>query len=314
MSTASAPDAAVTCPVCGGASVIVHKVQADGMRDALARLFGQPVPPAVELIDYNLRRCQDCTLEFATPMLPGNQAFYDWITAAEKYTARKRWEWQVMADLIAVREQPVRVLELGCGVGRFLEQLQELPAVTAVGIDSSATSVAAAKAKGLDVRLESVEATGERGERFDVVVLSHLLEHVGDPLGLMRQVQAVLTPGGTIFCSLPYSPMSREMPSLGVYDPMNLPPHHLTRWNASSFEALAKQLGMNVNLHSPKPKSVLKRTLNIVGESAGASGSVARLAASLSQPGRFMEVRRVLQSRDRIGGRRAGDVVLAVFG
>ncbi len=304
----------MTCPVCGSPSRSVHGFDAAAIRPALAREFSQAVPEALAFADYDIRECLACRLGFADPMLPGDQVFYDWITAAEGYTARSRWEWGVMLDLLSARSGETSLLELGCGTGLFLEKAAKLPSVTATGIDNSATSVAAAQAKGLIVRLEMVEDTIQRGEKYDVVVLSHILEHVADPVGLMEQVKAVLTDGGQIMCSLPYSPMSREFPALGVWDPMNLPPHHLTRWNDTSFAALAVRLGMRVHLHSPKPKPVPKRALQINAKASGAPASLfGRWWSVVKNPGGFADIYRTLCARDRIACRRAGDVVLAVF-
>ena len=303
----------MTCPICGGDSVSIDTVDQPAIRAGLAESFRTEVPASLTFPDYDVRDCKECSLGFSDPMLPGDPAFYDWITSREGYTAKLRWEWGVMLELLRRRHSKTTLLEFGCGVGLFLERAEKLSHVSTVGIDGSAASIAQAAAKGLTVRQEMVEDTIQRGDTFDLVVLSHILEHVADPVALMQQIKAMLKPAGSIMCSLPYSPMSRELPALGIWDPMNLPPNHLTRWNAKSFQALAERLGMSVQLYSPAPKSAWKRALKLNALADGKSGLLGRLRAVAKDLGGFGGIYTTLLARDRINGRRAGDVVLAVF-
>jgi 2-polyprenyl-3-methyl-5-hydroxy-6-metoxy-1,4-benzoquinol methylase len=39
--------------------------------------------------------------------------------------------------------------------------------------------------------------------RFDTIILGHVLEHVIDPVGLLKQVKSWLSPSGRIFCAVP---------------------------------------------------------------------------------------------------------------
>jgi 2-polyprenyl-3-methyl-5-hydroxy-6-metoxy-1,4-benzoquinol methylase len=238
----------------------------------------------------------------------------DWITDIDQYHAKHRWEWTEVIKLLSARQGVETVLELGCGVGTFLPLLDELPTLTVSGIDASAASVEKAKARGLNVRCQTVEEVAATDQRYDVVVLSHVLEHVSDPIELMQSIASILQPGGWIMCSLPYSPMSREMPEFGVWDPMNLPPHHITRWNAQSFKALADRLGMEVVLYTSIPKSVLKRAFQATVRSCGVrSGSAQSVLTALQNAGRFKYALTHFASRGIVNGRRAGDTALAVF-
>lgn len=40
-------------------------------------------------------------------------------------------------------------------------------------------------------------------KQFDTIILGHVLEHVVDPISLLKQVKSWLTPGGRIFCAVP---------------------------------------------------------------------------------------------------------------
>ena len=83
---------------------------------------------------------------------------------------------------------------------------------------------------------------------FSFAAAYHCLEHVPDPKEFVQQLFNVISPGGSVFLSMPFSPMSVE---IDWYDPFNHPPHHITRWNRRSLETLADVVGANVRFYFP---------------------------------------------------------------
>ncbi|HEX8074380.1 MAG TPA: class I SAM-dependent methyltransferase, partial [Thermoleophilaceae bacterium] len=87
---------------------------------------------------------------------------------------------------------PERILEVGCGDGALLAELARrgiAPSLT--GFDISEQAVRAARARAIDA-LESVEVFDGRrlpvaDGAFEAGVLSHVLEHVADPVALLRE-------------------------------------------------------------------------------------------------------------------------------
>ena len=304
------------CPVCGAPASPVMDVPGALIREQVSGLFDAEVPNTVNLPDYQMRECEACQLVFADPMVPGGGDYYGWITAQPKYHAGARWEWRIIRDDFAALQSPVRVLEVGCGDGKLMEFLKHLGHVTMVGVDVSAPSIDKARAQGFDVRLAAFEDLADvlRAEPpFDAVILSHVLEHVGDPLGVMRQVASLLVPGGHIYAAVPYSPMSRE---LAGWDIQNLPPHHLTRWNQTALAKLANVLDMGLGLRLPKAKSALKRAVQeTCGEVMGNKHPSVwvRVWTIASHPSIFAKWHARFGARERVGGRPAGDSVLARF-
>ena len=99
----------------------------------------------------------------------------------------------------------LRLLDIGCGAGLLCEPFTRLGAQV-IGIDPSATNVAAAKLhadKGhlsIDYRCTTVEEMDLR-ERFDVVLAMEVIEHVTDVGVFLNRCTAMLKPGGMMVVS-----------------------------------------------------------------------------------------------------------------
>lgn len=121
-----------------------------------------------------------------------------------------------------------KIVEVGCGVGAQTEILLErFPKLSIEGIDASSKQIARAKAY-LKKQLASgrVNLTlGDAGDlpyassSLDGAFICWFLEHVQDPIGILKEVRRVLRAGGVIYCSEvlnatlylhPYSPATLQ--------------------------------------------------------------------------------------------------------
>jgi SAM-dependent methyltransferase len=88
--------------------------------------------------------------------------------------------------------RPASVVEVGCGDGALLAELRArgfAPAL--VGFELSPTAVELARARGLDVEeFDGARLPGPDG-RFELGILSHVLEHVPEPASLLAETARV---------------------------------------------------------------------------------------------------------------------------
>lgn len=124
---------------------------------------------------------------------------------AERMFARQRANAERRAAFVARHLAPARrlsMLEIGCGAGWNLLPLRAA-GHTVAGYDFDEEYLAAGRTQGLDLRRGGLEAAIADDRRHDVVVLSHVVEHLLDPIGDLAQLRAVLAPGGHLFVEVP---------------------------------------------------------------------------------------------------------------
>ena len=85
--------------------------------------------------------------------------------------------------LVDVIQPSDSVLELGSGTG---EVIASVNAKRRVGIDYDAAKIAVAKQRFPDVEFAVADLRDRLGEQFDVLILSHVLEHLDDPETVLR--------------------------------------------------------------------------------------------------------------------------------
>jgi 2-polyprenyl-3-methyl-5-hydroxy-6-metoxy-1,4-benzoquinol methylase len=95
-----------------------------------------------------------------------------------------------------------RLLDVGCGNGSFLMFAKEA-GWDVSGVDMDPKAVAQCKRSGLNVKEGGIEVYDALGNHFDMITLSHVVEHVYDPLALLRDCYRLLKPGGFIWVETP---------------------------------------------------------------------------------------------------------------
>jgi len=115
------------------------------------------------------------------------------------------------------RNSELRVLEVGCGTGHWLDLLKTW-GFRVTGLDLSAQMLARAQASLPHVELARAQAESlpYRPESFDRVFCVNALHHFADKLGFLREARRILRPGGT-FLSVGLDP-HRGIDRWYVYD------------------------------------------------------------------------------------------------
>jgi SAM-dependent methyltransferase len=246
--------AGAVCPICSDdAYDPLARIQYEETWSRFERDFGAVIPMGIRdanapLDEVSLVRCSTCGLDRFVPMVPGDAAFYDALMSAVPYTV-DRWDFRVARAHIG---ETVDVLDLGCGEGRFLSSLGARVGRTA-GVDHNGAAIARFVSRGGEGHVGSFEefASTHAGE-FDVVTAFHTLEHVPDPIRMLRAAATCLRSGGTLYVSVP----NRERTWRDHGEPMDRPPHHVTRWGRAQIEAAAERAGLRVQSVAYEPPNL----------------------------------------------------------
>jgi SAM-dependent methyltransferase len=144
-------------------------------------------------------------------------------------------------------DRTLRVCELGCGSGRLLEAFRAA-GHRVVGVEPDAGAREIAQGNGLQVYEGTAESLPESivGQRFDVVLMHHVLEHCVDPRLALERAWSLLEPDGTLVLETP----NNEAIGLrwaGVAWPWLDIPRHLHFFTAGSLRQLCEESGFEVS-------------------------------------------------------------------
>ncbi len=172
--------------------------------------FGVPV--GVEV-------CADCGLARTSPRLAADclPAFYEHeyhglhmglvIPDASTALYRQGQGSQIFARVADLLPRSVRVAEIGCGTGQVLREFEVAAfaaghRVQAVGCEYASAYVEAGRTAGSDIRSGGPSVLVADGP-FDLVILSHVVEHFADVPGDLESVSRLLDRGGLAYVEVP---------------------------------------------------------------------------------------------------------------
>lgn len=229
--------------------------------------------------EYRVMRCTACGLCRTDPWIPEDERakYYEPDEQAGEGRASRIGMYQ---NRLADRLQKAvgggsgkRVLDIGCGQGVFLELMRERGFDT-FGIELGEESARVARdERGLNVVTGDLFTLQAENESFDAVVMSHLIEHVDDPIAVLTRVRDLLRPGGVAMISLPnYRCIERRIFGANWY-PWCLPVH-LYHFDKRSISQAAEMAGLKANKVTYLPFFFLVQSLRYaLGRGAQTAGA-----------------------------------------
>jgi 2-polyprenyl-3-methyl-5-hydroxy-6-metoxy-1,4-benzoquinol methylase len=153
-----------------------------------------------------------------------------------------------------------RLLDVGCGSGDWLALMMGL-GWRGVGLDFDENAVKVGRTRGLDVTCGALEQQNYADNSFDAVALSHVIEHVPDPVQTLAECRRILKPGGKLVVVTPNtSSLSHRM---FKQDWRGLePPRHLHIFSNRSLPSLLARAGFeNVSIRPHMAGSVFYESI-----------------------------------------------------
>lgn len=145
------------------------------------------------------------------------------------------------------------VLDYGCGYGGALIAFPDT--WERVGYDYDDVQLSFGRKYGLDLR--RIDSLGSLKKKFDVVMLNQVLEHVRDPIALLRSVQSLLKDDGILYIEVPgFETVIREN-----FDPRLIFKNaHRHYFCLSSLIKIASDVGLHFIDGNESVQSVFKKS------------------------------------------------------
>ena len=207
-----------SCPVCGGTKtrcLLSVPYEDPDICSAMVRLYddvGHYDSRQVIGALYELQRCENCRLIYQT-QIPGDALMgeiYD--TWHDPRKTHAHWLEEINVDrrleiarevavawyLAGRNKAPLRVLDYGCGMGLWAGMARSF------GADVSGVEFSAWRrdhCAGMGVRM--CDPSDLPRDHFDYIQLDQVLEHLANPVSLLRTLGTLMRPGGILCVAVP---------------------------------------------------------------------------------------------------------------
>lgn len=156
--------------------------------------------------------------------------------------------------------QTGRLIDVGFGAASAMEAAARA-GWEAEGIEVSKPAVEHARSLGFAAFHGHLHEAGYSDSYFDVAVISEVLEHVGDPRGLLQEIARVVRPGGLLWATTPHGRgISARL--LGLEWSVVVPPEHLQLFSRGGLRELVDSTGFRtvaIKTEAVNPFEILHR-------------------------------------------------------
>jgi SAM-dependent methyltransferase len=250
-----------TCSVCGGTDYRTlypapeagteGGVDPEAFRPSTER-FGRALGDIVE--------CRTCRHGSLLEQPPADAVAVAYAAAEDPVSLREE-QGQVRTADRALAEierlvPPGLVCDVGCWTGSFLVAARAR-GWESVGVEPSAWASARARARAVDVRTAELDDHGQAPHSCRLVVMSDVLEHLGDPRHALGVAHELLEPGGVLYVTVPDA--GSALARLLGRRWWSVLPMHLQYFTRSSLTRLVESSGFRVQFVRTHAKAFTAR-------------------------------------------------------
>ena len=180
-----------TCHACGSAQF--HRLLSEPKRN------------------LEVNRCKSCAFVYLAnwrDSLARSEELYDYYSRIReedlprRHSPENRAQHEKLLAELASYARGKRLLDVGCGDGQLLQTASEAR-WESFGIDLSGAAIRLCRSRGLDAAEIDFLSGSFDGRRFDVIIMSELIEHVPSPAQFLRRAAGLLAPAGVLYVTTP---------------------------------------------------------------------------------------------------------------
>lgn len=205
---------------------------------------------------FTIVECRSCRMRYMAPLLTVRQTSADEpeerfvinykkiYRPSEKYRQKVLYLPRLQMLRHYVRRKTIRLLDLGCGTGGFLETARA-SGMNVFGVETSPWAFRHLQDKFPPECLANRDIRYLRfAHPFDVIHCWAVLEHVPEPRRLLHRLRRLLAPRGVVYAMVPNIDslefLNNRERSTFVHD------EHYNYWNPATFRALFERCGFEV--------------------------------------------------------------------
>jgi len=239
---------------------------------------------------YDIRYCHECHITFTNPTESSESLNKFYSQGLYRDTHNRfymliegvQWifQWSRLRKIKRACKQG-KLLDVGCGKGRFLAYAA-LNGWDVFGVEPSENSRSIARSRLGDRVVGSLKELPP--DRFDVIVLWHVLEHVLNPVEMLRQLHQYMKPGGILCVAVPNFSSLQARLGKSRWSHLDVPRHvfHFTPETLKYVLESADYTVLHIDHFSVEfnPIGVLQTVLNCLGLEPGFIYAVVKRNAS----------------------------------
>lgn len=196
---------------------------------------------------FRVVQCTACNLAYTAPRPSSLDRYYPprYRAYGRVVIAVLRWLYSLrVSRWMRLKPQGGSVLEIGCGPGLMLGVFHRR-GWRVLGIErNQEAATIARRAPGLEITSSPIESLPESA-RFDLIIMFHVLEHIGDPVKLLCECAKRLAPSGHLITNVPNFASWQSSFAAASWLHLDVP-RHLVHFTPETLAATLESAGLQL--------------------------------------------------------------------
>ncbi|PCH92407.1 MAG: hypothetical protein COB85_08175 [Bacteroidetes bacterium] len=153
---------------------------------------------------FHLSKCGNCNMVFANkiPEIAELESHYNQYTREDYLSPITIKRYNELLDKFEKYKHTGKILDVGCGIGYFLEQAKKR-GWDVYGTEFTSDAVSICEGKGIKMTKGALNIENYQLEDFDVVTSFEVIEHLTNPIEEMDKFSHLLRKGGLLYVTTP---------------------------------------------------------------------------------------------------------------
>lgn len=176
-----------------------------------------------------------------------------------------------------------KLLDIGCGSGWFLQNLQEMGWKNLCGIETDEKAANEAKKSGLKIIAKPIEESGIAPSSVDIITARHVIEHIDKSTSFLRHCYNALKPNGKLILITPNAESLNHKLFKQYWRELDVPRHFFI-FSAPVLKKIAEDAGFHIErIKTMTPASYnIRRASKLLKKGKNSATSSLRFISSVN--------------------------------